>query len=237
MSTNLINTPDSVEKRRLAFGVEDDFLSYSDGDLWTKLSADGGSVGATSAAGGVLALVTGSTDNDEVAVATTNEIFKIASGKTIEAQALVQFTEANTDDANVLVGLADAIGANTLLDGGGGPKASYSGACFYKVDGGTKWVVESSIGGTQSTNTTNVTAGGSAYQHLRIQIVPVNSTEADVFFWIDGIQCRDSTTSDLIAHRITYTGATEMDFGVVVKAGGGNAETVNVDYLTCYQTR
>ena len=35
------------------------------------------------------------------------------------------------------MGLCSAAGANALLDNGGGPAANYSGAVFYKVDGGT----------------------------------------------------------------------------------------------------
>jgi len=238
MSVALINKPDSIEKRRLAFFIEDDFEGFNTGDTWTSVVADAGtSAAATDAAGGVLALGTAATDNNEAYVKTTKEVFKIAANKTIEGQVRVQFSEANTDDANVFAGFADAIGANTLVDDGAGMKTSFSGAVFFKVDGGTKWKVLSSISTTQTSNTTDVTAGGSSYQLLTIRIVPISSTEADVTFFVDDQQCRDNTTGELINHRITYTGATEMQLGWGVKAGGANAETLNIDYVTGAMTR
>jgi hypothetical protein len=237
MTVSLINKPDSIEKRRLAFFLEDDFEGFNTGDTWTSLIADSGtSCAATDAANGVLSLGTAATDNNEAMFRTTKEVFLIAANRTIEGQARISFTEANTDDANVCFGFADAIGANTLVDNGAGIKTSFSGAMFYKVDGGTKWKVTSSIGSTQTTNTTDVTAGG-GYQLLTVRIVAISSTQADVTYFIDDQQCRDNTTGELICHRITYTGATEMQVGGGVKAGDANAETLLVDFVTAAQTR
>jgi hypothetical protein len=195
-------------------------------------------VAITDATGGVVTLTTGGTDNNECYLHTTKELFKFAAGKPVFFEARLQYSEANTDDANLCVGFLDAAGANALVDDGAGPKASYSGALFFKVDGGTRWNVETSVGGTQ--NTLELTAagsldrnahsaGGSAYQVLRIEVNPLSSTQAEASFFIDG--------THVAKLLFTFTGATEMQAIVGVKAGGGNSEVVSVDYLSAWQLR
>jgi hypothetical protein len=82
-------------------------------------------------AGGWAQIVSDVNDNDEFYLASIGESWLFASGKPLWFEAKVELTEANVDDANIIVGLLDANGANTLLDNGGGPPASYSGACFF----------------------------------------------------------------------------------------------------------
>jgi hypothetical protein len=155
-------------------------------------------------------------------------------------EARVQFTEAATNAANILVGLLDAVGANSLVDNGGGPPSSYSGAVFFKVDGGTRWQAETSNSTTQTTDdlvSTNVnnlskktqTAGGSAYQTLRIEYMPYSSTNAYVSFFVDGVLC--------CQHDYIFTSATEMQIGIGVKNGTATNELLNVDYVVCTQER
>jgi hypothetical protein len=179
-------------------------------------------------------------DNDEAYVESANEVFKFAADKPLLFESRVQFTEANTDDANVLVGLMDAVGANSLQDNGAGPPASYSGAVFFKVDGGTVWQTETSNSTTQTTNELTaanvnnlakraVTAGGAAYQTLRIECMPYSATNAYVSFFVDGVLCAQ--------HDYIFTSATEMQIVFGVKNGGANNETLNVDYVSCTQSR
>jgi hypothetical protein len=101
---------------------------------------------------------------------------------------------------------------------------------FFKVDGGTNWWVEASVGGTQTTvelNATNsltraaVTAGGSAKQTLRIEFVPFNSTQADVNWFVD----------DVLVYNLkwTYTSVVAMAPIVGLKNGAiTTVETLNV---------
>lgn len=235
----LLTLPDDFLLGRRIFGFFDDFFHFVTADLWTSLAADSGaSVAVGDAAGGIVVLTTGGTNNNEAYLKNTKEIFKFAEDKPILFEARIQYAEANTDDANVCLGLMDAVGADSILDDGGGPKASYSGAVFFKVDGGTRWNVESSLAGTQTTTELSATnsldklaktAGGSSYQTFRIEVLPINSTEAEVSFYIDGV---------LVAkHSLTYTSATEMMAFVGVKAGGANSEVVSVDYAAGYQLR
>ena len=237
MGMNLVDLHDAELKRRTFF-VWDDFVNYTSGGLWTSLAADTtATVTVSDGAKGVLAIYTDGTDNNEAAVKTTKEVFLIAANKPIIGEAKLQYTEANTDDANIAFGFADAIGANLLVDNGAGPKTSFSGALIYKVDGGTVWKCVSSLSTTQTISTSATTAGGSAYQTLRIEIRPVTSTIAEVSFFVDGVQLKDSTTNKPIKHSLTYTSATEMQVGAYAKAGGANAETLNVDYIYAAQLR
>lgn len=218
----------------------DDFTNDIDSNEWAVVATDSGTAAVGDAAKGILPLVASDgtvADNDETYVKSPNETFLFAADKPIFFEALVQFTEANTDDANIIVGLKDAVAANTLVDDGGGPPSSYSGFNFHKVDGGTKWLFESSLGATQITNTTDVTAGGSAYQRLAVEVRPLNTTQCEIIPFIDGNQCRDNTSGLPIKHLLTYTSATEMQVCLGVKNGGANLETLNVDYVYAAQKR
>lgn len=205
----------------------DDFLSVTSTQLWTSVLTDSGTASVGDAANGILALVASDgtvADNDEAYIKSTKEIALFANNKPFVFEASIQFSEANTDDANVCVGLMNAVGADSIQDNGAGPAASYSGAVFYKVDGGTTWYAESSLGATQNTTALTDTAGGSAYQKLRIEFKPFSSTQANVAFYInDAHKC---------SHTLTYTSATEMQLFAGVKNGGANLETLNVDYIS-----
>lgn len=239
MGTKLLTLPNTLLDGRRQFGFFEDFHEFVSGDLFTDTSADSGAtIAASDAAGGVVVLTTGGTDNNEAYLLTTKELFLFAADKPLIGEARIKYAEANTDDANVCVGFMNAVAADALVDDGAGPKASYSGAVFYKVDGGTRWQVQSSLATTRTTTDLTAansydkvakTAGGSAYQTLRIEVITTSSTEAEVSFYIDGV---------LVAkHALTYTSATEMMFFVGVKAGGANSEVVYVDYASAYQLR
>ena len=122
----LLKFDESLADLRWQFKLEDDFLWFLSPHLWTTLTVDGGSCAIDAdGTGGVVQLITGATDNDEIALATTNELFLFAADRALYAEVRIQFTEANTDDANVMFGFMDAMGANALLDNGGGPAASF----------------------------------------------------------------------------------------------------------------
>ena len=228
---------------RNQFSITDDFTRDVDSADWVTTLTDTGTASVGDAAGGILAIVPSDgtvADNDEAYVESANEVFKFAADKPLLFEAKVQFTEANTDDANVLVGLMDAVAANALVDDGAGPKSSYSGAVFFKVDGSTVWQAETSNSTTQTTtelsasNVNNlakraVTAGGAAYQTLRIEYMPYSATNAYVSFFVDGVLCAQ--------HDYIFTSATEMQIVFGVKNGGANNETLSVDYVSCTQSR
>lgn len=238
----MLELPSVAELGRLYHGFFDDFSEYVSGDLWTLVATDSGTATLQDAANGILQLAPSDgtvADNDEVYLKTTKEIFKIADDAPLLFESRVQYTEANTDDANVAMGFADAIAANSIVDNGAGVDTSFSGAMFYKVDGGTNWKVIYSDGATQndveltaanSLDGTAQTAGGASYATFRIEIRPVTSTKVDVLFWIDSVlvyKMKDQTIAN----------ATEANAFIGAKNGSANNEAINVDYIMCYQRR
>lgn len=238
-----LNLPQAVGLLHLTHGITDHF-PYKDTELWTTVATDLGTATVGDEVGGVITLAPSDgtvADNDEVYIH-TKELFKIAGDKPISFSALVKFAEANTDDANVAVGLMDAVAANTILDDGAGLDASFSGAAFYKVDGGTLWNVIYSDGATQTKaelTAENVakpnggageaqTAGGSAYQKLEIDIIPKTGSKVDVMFKIDGRTVYKMTDK-------TYANATEISVMAGAKNGGANNESVKLDFIAAHQ--
>lgn len=235
----LMQFSERFKSARKQLEVFSDFEEYVTGDLFTLVASDSGTATVGDAAGGILTLAPSdgtAADNDESYLRTTKELFLFANDKPCYFEVRLQYAESATDDANVCVGFMSAVAADSIQDDGAGPKANYSGAVIYKVDGGTVWICESSLGTSQVTTTTTSTAGGSSYQVLSIGFQPVTSTAGEVTFGINGEPFRDSNGS-VIKHAITYTSATEMHAFVGAKNGSASAESIAVDYLYACQTR
>lgn len=237
----LLDLRDALAFRRTC-GIFDDFYSYTDAQLWTKLAADvGASVAVdTTERSGRIKLTTGATNNNEVGVATTNKNFLIASGFSQLFEARLQYAEAATNAANVAVGLFSAATSNLLVDDGAGPATNFSGALIYKVDGGTTWHAIYSDGTTQATKDTGITAGGTADVVLRIEMKAVSSTIVEVTFWINdaiALDTNNNPPSRAIKFSGTYASAAVMNCGVYLKDGSGTGEVLDVDYLAAYENR
>lgn len=197
-----------------------------------------GGVGLLSPSDGTVA------DNDEIYVLTPKENFLFVDDQPLIVEIRLSFQEAATNAANVVFGVMDAVGANAMVDNGAGPKTSYSGGVFYKVDGGTLWNTQYSLAAAQDSTLLNAanaytnkayTAGITGYQVLRIEFLPTTSSKLDVNYYID--------TGDYgleLVKRLkdkTYTSATEMNFFAGVKNGGGTQDTIKVDYMFAAQRR
>ena len=241
-----LEIPSIADIGRLYSGFYDDFESENTA-RWTTTATDSGTSTVGAGIGGFITLAPSDgtvADNDEIYLL-TQEVFMFVNDRPIIVEAMIKWTEANTDDANVAFGLMDAVGANSILDDGAGPKADYSGAVFFKVDGGTTWSVENSDSTTQKTtdldgtqpamqgsNATGTaqTASGGSFQRLRIEWLPKTSTKADVMFYVDGV---------LVAKHVdqAYANATEAALFVGAKNGGANNEAIVVDYVFGYQKR
>lgn len=241
-----LERPDSG--RILYSGFFEDFDHFVTADRWTVVATDSGTAVVQDEAGGVINLAASDGtegDNDEIYLHTTKEIFKIESGRPILIEARVKFTEANTDDANIMFGLMNGIAANALVDNGAGPKADYSGAVFFKADGDTVWSVENSDSTTQKTTQLDgshvsvigsnfaseaQTAGGGVWETLRIEVRPTDAGKANFIFWKDGAPVAKHTDQ-------VFTNATEAAVVLGVKNGGTNVETLAVDYVSAWQKR
>lgn len=193
-----------------------------------------GTVAALDVRGGGVSCATAGVDNDPAGLRCDGEIYLPAEDKPCTLRQRVQFSEANTDDANVFVGMSDQALTAILQNNGAGPAVSYDGFGFFKVDGGSaNWSIEASNAGTQTTVELTAAnsldgeahvAASSAYQELRIDVIPKTSASADVIFYIDGVAVYKLTD-------YTITGLEEMAPMVCIKAGDTNAETLNVTYF------
>lgn len=224
---------------RLQFGFHDDFFQYVSGDYWTATLTDSGTASLiTTTPGGIIELACSDgsvADNDEAYIGST-AAFLPAANKPLYFEAKFKFTEANTDDANIMLGFCSTSAANAILDDGGGPPASYSGAVIFKVDGATVWNCETSVSTTQTTTTTAVSSTSSNYQYAAIEIIPVSSTLAEVSFLYSAGGSTDSYQL-LAKQQWTYTSVAALKAFAGAKNGGANHEKLYVDYVKAFQLR
>lgn len=243
-----LTLPESALLLPRVHGIADDFDGgYVSGDAWSAVLTDTGTAIISDQAGGVIVLTPSDgtvADNDEAYLRGTDETFLMANNKPLWFAARVAWLEANTDDANVAVGMMNAVAADSIQDNGAGPKADYSGFCFYKVDGGTAWIFESSLGTAQTTTILNYSTPASAtdWHSLKVEVRSRGSTTLEIIPFIDTaggqgyVQCVD-TNGDKVKHTITLGSPTEMSIFAGVKNGGANNEGLNIDYLAAYQLR
>ena len=240
--TKLLDMPETLGKGRLTFEFLDDFLFNVNADFWTVGTTNDGTALVGDAVAGKISLLTAATTigNEITFLASTEELWLFAEAKPVLLEARFQFTEANTDDANVFFGLSSVADATILGDDGAGPPGTYDGVGFHKVDGGTVWVVENSFASTQETTTLTAgnsldgveqTAGGAAFQTLQIYVQPTTATLMDVSYFIDTILVEKHTD-------VTMTTPEEMHLIFAMKDGSSaNEETLVADYIYAGQTR
>jgi len=227
------------------FGHVDHFEEFVTGDRWTSLEADAGSsVAAVDSAEGGLDLISGGTDNDEVYVHTTQELFLIADDKPMSMIARLAFAEANINDINVICGFQSAVVANSLQDNAGGPLASYSGAVFFKLDGELFWRFETSLAGTQTTTRLAAVSPDAAtdFHTLQIDIRRRDATTVELIPMIDESGGNNplqalNNNGVKVKHTITLGSPTEMALVCGAKSGGANAETVRLAMIGWEGTR
>lgn len=179
------------------------------------------------AVGGVFSIATQPStplNNDEVYVSSLKEHYLFASGKPLYFEARVKLTEANVDDANIVIGLSDIVAADTLVDNGAGLVTSYDGALWFKVDGGTVWQFGVSNATTQ-TETTSAGAFTSGSHHvLAFFFDPGDGTTGVITPFFNGAVGT--------AHNILLSGLAEMHWLLGVKCGADTqVETIKADYV------
>lgn len=228
---------ETLTRGRHQFEIFDDFEWYISPHRWTSLAADAGaSVAVGDTVNGILVLTSGATDNNEAAVFTTNELFLLAADRTIFAEVRMQYTELTGGASNIAFGFGDTMGAANFIadDGAATVNHAVSGAdsiVIVKRDASTVWSCACEVNNADINSTASLqTAGGSSYQRLGIEARPVTGTEYEVTYFLDGYPLTDSNNRP-IKHLLTYTSATEMNFGVYAKAGTGESLVVNIDYL------
>jgi hypothetical protein len=230
--TKLVDLLDQLKYRR-TFGYMDDFDYFVSGNRWGTAETGSGSAAVGGGLGGILAITpsTGSpAANDAMYLDASGFTFKFLPNQPIVFEALVQFTEADVNQANVLVGLSDTSEPTaSLQNSNGGPATSYTGMMFFKQGGTNVWGCQTSIGSSQLTTVTTTPAGGPDAQTLTGQFEPISSTQAEARFFIDGL---------LVAKQLFNFTTTQMIRPLLgVQNGSANAEQLDVDYVAAYQLR
>lgn len=235
---NALPQSEQYQKADLMYEFFDDFIEEIDTtNRYTATLTDSGTAVVGNGVGGiaVISASDGTTgDNDEAYLGLRNLVFTPAAGKTFVMQARMQYSEVNTDDANVAVGFTNSVGADLLVDNGGGLRTTGTTFCIYKVDGETVWRCLSRVaGGSATINTTTVTAGGSAYGVFEVVLSEITTTHMVVSFRIDGNVLADATTGFPIWHRMPYASADAVTPFVALKNGStsGAGEVLNLDWL------
>lgn len=213
--------------------LEDDFFSWTDGDLWLADANDAGAVAETDAHGGVITLSASdgsAADNDETYLISSNEVYKPAVGEfngevLAVLEARVKLTEAATDDANIAVGLLShgADVANTIADNGGITDAD-TFIMIHKDDGGTVW--QASLRDAAKSTDTDIGAFTTNTWHkvkFVIHDADISDGELEVQFFVDGVL----GGSDVFI----LSNAAEMRLLLGVKNGGAAAEVLSVDKI------
>lgn len=241
-----IRLPELAQLMHLQHGFCDDFqgfLTATSTAKYTVVTAVDGTVTQIDAAGGGVAIksaAASASGNEDCYLAREAETFKPAADKPLSFGALVQATEDDVNQNNLIVGLTDGVAADLLVNDGAGPKTSGTTLAFFKKDGGLNWWIHASLSTTQTSveltaaNSLDKVAhvgSGSAKQLLEIDFIPKNSTQADVIYKIDGVAVYKLT--DWV-----FTSATDVQAVVGCKDGDASDEvTINLYGLYCYQAR
>jgi hypothetical protein len=210
----------------------DDFFRYNDvavtGD-WQEQTDGGTAPIVIDAADGVVQMVNDVNDNDETYVGSIYQSWKFDTDKHLWFNIRLKLTEANTDDANIIAGLSDTFGADLLQDNGAGPAASFDGAVFYKLDGGSVWRFLTSNAASQNDASNVGSFSDGNFQSLAFHYDPNDGVTAKVTPYVDGVAKPPL--------NLTISGLEEMNIVFGVKNGGANAETLQVDYVSVTQER
>lgn len=223
------------------FGFEDHMIGLASG-RWSSVAADSGAsvaAYATTPFGGVVALTTGGTNNNE-AYLFTPPSFAFAANKPARTIGVVSITEANTDDSAWYYGFMSGVAADTIVDGGLTFRASSYGAFIYKVKDSNFLRCGILNNGTLTAHVTNIASTGR--NTLEIAIEPLAGNRYQVNFAIDD----DGGQAPVPAFEPTYRYpfVHEADFGASptalslsagIKAGGANSEVLLVDYASVGQ--
>lgn len=196
---------------------------------------DSGTVLMGDAVGGIVTLTPSDgtvADNDEAYIATPNELFKFGTARTIYGRAKLQYTEVTANKVNIAFGFQNAVGANSIVDDGGGLKVSGSTLGIYKIDGSDSLLrVVSSCNGTSTVTVTNKTVAAATWYVFEIECKDNGGgVNMDVLFKCDGEYLKDSN-NNIIRHTVAIASATEMQMFAGVKLGAStNNDTLLLDY-------
>jgi hypothetical protein len=209
----------------------DDFFEYDGGALgnWADVFASTGTAVVGDGANGIVNILTAATDNDSSVLSSIAESWLFAAAKPLWFEAGLTLTEANVDDANIAIGLSDVVDATILTANGAGPPATYDGAVWCKVDGGTVWQFETSNAAAQVNTASAGAFTDGVFTRLGFIFDPADGTTGSITPFYNGVAGT--------AHAITLAGLAEMHIVLAVQAGDTNVETLIMDYVKVVAVR
>lgn len=236
----ILKQPLELQNVEQQYGVFSDFVDDQSDLFFVDTVTDTGTAAVGDAVNGVMVLTPSDgtvADNDEVYLASANEIFLFDDEKPMLAQCRLKFVETAAGVYNAFFGFVNAVAADTLVDNGGGMRASGSIAAIYKVDGGTVWRCTTRNNGVVTDTVSTTAAGGTAYQRLEIEVVSFDTLNVKVLFRVDGVPLKDSQGREIV-HTVAVASATEMQIAAGAKLGAiTNNDTLSLDYLGAWQAR
>jgi hypothetical protein len=222
------------------FHVWDDFW-WDQTDLsWVDTVTDTGTALVGDATRGIMTLTPSDAtvaDNDEVYLASANQLFLFAAGRPLYAKCRLSFVETAAGVYNAFFGFMSGVAANALVDDGGGMRASGCLACIYKVDGGTVWRCTARNGSTVTDTVSTKAAGGAAYQELEVIGESPDQVNMTFTYKVDGEFLKDANGL-VIRHTVPIASASIMSVAAGAKLGAiTNNDVLNLDYIYAAQRR
>lgn len=223
------------------FKIFSDFWMDQNDTEFIDTITDSGTALMSDEAGGIAVLTPSDgtvADNDEVYLASPNANFLYAVGKPLYGKCRLRFTETSATIYNVGFFFQNAVGADSIIDNGGGLKTSGSTLGIFKVDGGAVWKCVSACNGTATTNTSTASAVTATWYELEIMCEDWDGVSMQVAFKVNGEYLKDSTTGSRIYQTVAIASAAQMQVGVGAKLGAiTNNDTTKVDYIYAHQKR
>jgi hypothetical protein len=222
------------------FFVFDDFQKTLVAGEWVATLTDLGTAAVGDATRGILTVTPADAtvaDNDEAYVASAKQLFLFAAGRPLYGRCRLQFTETAAGIYNAFFGFVSGVGADTLVDNGGGMRASGCVLAIYKVDGETVWRAVARNGSTATVSQSTKAAGGAAYQDLDIIAESPDQVNLTVTYKVDGEYLKDANGL-VIRHSVPIASASIMSLAFGAKLGAiTNNDTLNVDLAYGAQRR
>lgn len=216
-----------------AITLEDDFLAFNDGDMWSYHSGTGGTPPTidSDVVGGVVQFTPDSDASDDGVMHTTNRVIRFDTSDEWYFETRFKVAATSDSDADtLLVGLASGFGSD-LVKQATAP-ATFDGAVFYKLEASSNWDFTAHNGATASADSDIVAFADKTWVRFGIHNRPgydsagvISTTKTQVTPYVNGVAGT--------ACELTLSG---LDLGLYIVflakvVGGGGAPVVSVDYV------
>ena len=220
----------------------DDFEETLSTNRWTATLTDTGTAAVGDALGGILTVTPSDgtvADNDEAYVASAKALFQFTAGRNLYARFRLTFTETASGVYNAFAGFMSSVGANAIVDDGGGLRASGSILAIHKIDGETVWrfTVRNGSNVTTTASVQSAVMASGVYQVLEVQGEDVGNGSFRCCARVNGKYLTDANGL-VIRPSVLISGSSLMQVGFGAKLGAvTNNDLLLVDHVYAAQGR